>query len=106
MRLTLKLWRSDTGTDRLKAIEVLMLTKDDCKFCEEAKAILRRLGSEFQLQVSTADVGSPRGQALALDGGLLFPPGIVIDGRPFSYGRLSERKLRRELERISTGIRA
>ena len=26
-----------------------------------------------------------------------FPPGVLIDGEAFSYGRLSERKLRREL---------
>ena len=100
MRL-IKQWRSDTRTDCLNAIEVLLLTKDDCKFCEEAKTILRRLGDEFQLRISIDDIASPRGQALALDGGLLFPPGIVIDGRPFSYGRPSEKKLRRELERIA-----
>lgn len=29
----------------------------------------------------------------------MFPPGIFLDGEPFSYGRPSERKLRRELER-------
>lgn len=34
-----------------------------------------------------------------MKGGLLFPPGVLIDGEPFSYGRLSERKLRRELDR-------
>ena len=39
-------------------------------------------------------------QRLATQGGLLFPPGILIDGEPFSYGRLSERKLRRELDRL------
>ena len=90
----------------MNSIEVLLLTRDDCKFCEEAKAILRRLGDEFQLRVSTDDIGSPRGQASALEGGLLFPPGIVIDGRPFSYGRPSEKKIRRELERISAETRA
>lgn len=106
MRLIPKPWRSDASTDRLNAIEVLLLTKDDCTFCGEAKAILRRLGDEFLLRVSTDDIGSPRGLTLALQGGLLFPPAIVIDGRPFSYGRPSERKLRRELERISAGTRA
>ena len=86
----------------MKGIEVLLLTKDDCRFCDEAKGILHRLGGEFVLRVSTADIGSPRGQALALEGGLLFPPGIVIEGRPFSYGRPSEKKLRREFERLAT----
>jgi hypothetical protein len=31
--------------------------------------------------------------------GLLFPPGVLIDGQPFSYDRLSERKPRRKLDR-------
>jgi hypothetical protein len=29
----------------------------------------------------------------------MFAPGVLVDGEPFSYGRLSERKLRRELRR-------
>ena len=37
--------------------------------------------------------------ALAVHSGLLFPPGIFLDGEPFSYGRPSERRLRREIER-------
>ena len=41
---------------------------------------------------------SLEGQVLAERSGVLFPPGIFLDGEPFSYGRLSERKLRRELE--------
>ena len=93
----------DEGTRR---IEVLLLTQDDCKFCDEAKAIIGRLGEEFPLDGNTTEVSSPRGQAVALEGGLLFPPGIVIDGRPFSYGRPSERKLRRELERLTSSTLA
>jgi len=88
----------DDGT---RLIEVLLLTQDDCKFCDEAKAIFSRLGEEFPLNINTAELSSARGQKIALDGGLLFPPGIVIDGRPFSYGRPSEKKLRRELGRLS-----
>ena len=86
----------------MKAIEVLLLTKDDCRFCDEAKAILRRLGDDFPIRIKSTEIASPRGQALALQGGLLFAPGILIDGRPFSYGRPSEKKLRREFERISS----
>jgi len=29
----------------------------------------------------------------------MFPPGLFLDGEPFSYGRPSERKLRKALER-------
>jgi hypothetical protein len=35
--------------------------------------------------------------ALAAASGALFPPVVFVDGRPFSHGRLSERKLRKAL---------
>ncbi len=82
-----------------KRITILLLTQEHCGFCEQARDILNCLSREYWLSVSTLDMGSPEGQRLALEGGLLFPPGILIDGEPFSYGRLSERKLRRELDR-------
>ena len=78
---------------------ILILTQEHCGFCEQAQDILQRLSQEYWLSVSTLDMASPEGQRLAMQGGLLFPPGILIDGKPFSYGRLSERKLRRELDR-------
>lgn len=87
--------------DMVPVIEVVLLTQDDCKFCDDAKTVLGRLGREFRLRVDATDLNSTRGQALALEGGLLFPPGIVINGRPFSYGRPSEKRLRREFERLS-----
>ncbi len=80
-------------------MNVLLLTQEHCGFCAQAKETLDRLVVEYGLSVSTLDLGSPEGEALAVRGGLLFPPGIFLDGELFSYGRLSERKLRREIER-------
>ena len=82
-----------------KHFSMLILTQEHCGFCEQAQDILERLSREYWLSVSTLDMDSPEGQRLSMQGGLLFPPGILIDGKPFSYGRLSERKLRRELDR-------
>lgn len=78
---------------------VTLLTKADCPLCEQAKEVLGRLAGEFDLDVEVVDLGSERGSALAAGSGMAFPPGVVLDGEPFSYGRLSERKLRRALER-------
>jgi len=78
---------------------VLLLTQQDCSFCDQAKQLLNRLAAEYRISVTTLDLGSPEGQALAERGGVLFPPGIFVDGQAFSYGRPSERKLRREIER-------
>jgi glutaredoxin len=82
-------------------IRVTLLTRPDCGHCADAKRILDRLAGEFPLQLNSLDIDTAAGQALAMDGGLLFPPGIVIDERPFCYGRPSEGKLRREFERLA-----
>src|SRR6266852_375803 len=81
------------------AMNMLLLTQEHCGFCAQAKEILNRLAPEYGLSVSTLALDSPEGEALAVRSGILFPPGIFLDGEPFSYGRPSERKLRRELER-------
>lgn len=83
-------------------MDVLLLTREQCGFCAQAKELLARLSAEYGFSVSTLDVSSPDGEALAVRSGLLFPPGIFLDGEPFSYGRPSERKIRREIERRLT----
>jgi thiol-disulfide isomerase/thioredoxin len=80
-------------------MRVLLLTQDHCGFCDQAHEVLDRLAAEYGFEVSTIDIDSSEGLQLAERGGVLFPPGIFLDGEPFSYGRLSERKLRRELKR-------
>jgi hypothetical protein len=67
--------------------------------CELAKSILGRLGDEYPLSVTEIDLRSDEGRRLAADAGVLFAPGVLVDGSPFSHGRLSERKLRRLLDR-------
>lgn len=78
---------------------VTLLTQANCGACDDAKQVLKRLAAEFRFALETLDFGSAAGQELAERGGLWFPPGVVIDGEPFSYGRPSERALRRELAR-------
>ena len=80
-------------------MNVLLLTQKQCGFCTQAKEILDRLAPEYGFSVSTLDVSSPEGEALAVRSGILFPPGIFLDGEAFSYGRPSERRLRGEIER-------
>lgn len=86
-------------------IEVLILTKSDCDFCDLAKEILERISSEYALSVSATRFDSREGEALAIAHRALFPPVIFIDGEFFCYGRLSERRLRRELDRRSASAR-
>jgi thiol-disulfide isomerase/thioredoxin len=85
--------------DQHRSISVTLLTQTDCGYCDDAKEVLGRLAGEYPLRVSTVDLATPMGQQLAADGGVMFPPGIFVDGEPFSYGRPSERKLRKALAR-------
>lgn len=86
-------------------VEVTLLTAADCGHCEDAKRLLDQLAAEYPLQVATVDVASPHGQRLAGLGGVIFPPGIFLNGQPFSYGRPSRRKLRRALDQLRLPVR-
>lgn len=79
------------------AAEVTLLTQPDCALCDQAKTILGRLEQEGLLTVREVDLSGPAGQALAVRHGMLFAPGVLVAGQPFSHGRLSEKKLRRHL---------
>ena len=95
-------------TEPSRALEATLLTSQDCLLCHDTEALLNLLASEFPLVIMTVDAASPQGAALAERYGLAFTPGLILDGEPFGYGRLSERALRRELARrcsnTSTGL--
>jgi Glutaredoxin-like domain (DUF836) len=78
---------------------VTLLTRGDCKLCDQAKAVLANVARDHPLVVEEIDITTPAGAAQATDAGILFPPGVLVNGEPFSYGRLSERKLLRHLTR-------
>lgn len=84
-------------------IEVTLLTQPDCRFCEIATAVLGRVGADHPLTVNRIGLDSADGRALAARHGVLFAPGVLLDGDMFSYGRLSERRLRRHLARHYSG---
>jgi hypothetical protein len=80
---------------------ITLLTQADCALCEHAKSVLARVGADHPLQVTEIDLSSEPGRALAAQAGVLFAPGVLVDGRPFGHGRLSERRLRRALGRLT-----
>ena len=82
------------------SLDILMLVQGDCAFCDRAHEILDRLQREYPLSVRIVDIDSDEGHTQAQEGGVMFAPGVFIEGSPFSYGRLSERKLRKELDSL------
>ena len=77
---------------------VLLLTQD-CACCEQAKDVVRRVSADVPLAVDEVDLSTDLGTALAQEAGVLFAPGVFVDGLFLSHGRLSERKLRKALAR-------
>lgn len=80
-------------------VSITLLTREACEFCHDAEEIIARLSGEFALEVTRIDIDSEDGQQRAVREGILFPPGILLGERGFSYGRPSEKKLRKELQR-------
>lgn len=80
--------------------EVVLLTKEDCELCEHAKGVLGRLQPEFELRLREVALESEEGRDLAAGSGALFPPVLVVDGRPLFYGRLSQKRVRKALAAI------
>ncbi|MDQ6753468.1 MAG: thioredoxin family protein, partial [Actinomycetota bacterium] len=56
-----------------------------------------RLARDYPLEIREIGLDTEEGRGLAARAGVVFAPGILIDGDMFSYGRLSEKKLRRHL---------
>ena len=76
---------------------ITLLTQPSCTSCEHAKEVLARLTQEFPLQINEIGLATEEGLALAARHGVVFAPGVLVDGDMFSYGRLPEKKLRRYL---------
>lgn len=80
-------------------VEVTLLIQADCGLCEHAKQVLARVAADHRLTVTEISLATEEGRRLATEAQVVFAPGILLDGRPFAYGRLSERKLRKTLQR-------
>jgi hypothetical protein len=83
-------------------VPIVVLTQPACRLCDVAKDILARLGEHYRLSVTEISLDTEAGRRLAGQAVVMFAPGVLVDGQPFSYGRLSERKLRRLLDRRIT----
>ena len=73
---------------------LVLVTTEDCHFCERAQRLLRGLG----IDAREVDVESAEAATLAERGiPLSFLPVLTDGSRVVAYGRFSERRLRREL---------
>jgi glutaredoxin len=80
-------------------VQVTLLTQRHCALCDHAKDVLARVGQQYRLRITEASLDSEDGRQLAAYAGVVFAPGVLIEGQLFSFGRLSERRLVRDLDR-------
>ena len=73
---------------------LLLVTTDDCHFCERARDVLATL----EIEAREVAVDSDEARSLAQRGvPLVFLPVLTDGTRVIAYGRFSERHLRRAL---------
>ncbi len=85
-------------------VEVLLVTSPACHLCEMAKDVLGHLSGEYPLRWREIDMASPEGLFIILASRAPYPPVIVLAGEIYGYGRLSEKKLRRDLDHMMKGM--
>jgi glutaredoxin len=73
---------------------LLLIVSPDCYFCDEAREVLARLGlTAREIDLADDEAGELAGRGVPV---VFFP--VLWDGeRVITYGRFSERELRREL---------
>jgi hypothetical protein len=79
---------------------LVYLTTPDCAFCTDGRAVVQRLAREIGLMFAEIPWDSAQGRALVERDGAFFPPAVYLDDRLLGYGRLSERRLRKQLARV------
>lgn len=72
--------------------ELILVTTDDCHFCEHARAVLDAVGlTARELPVDSPEAGSLAARGLPL----AFLPVLTDGERVIAYGRFSARRLSR-----------
>jgi hypothetical protein len=81
--------------------DIVVLTSPACHLCEDALEALAELGREFPIRVREVGMETPEGRVLLRTHRPAMPPAVLVDGFPFSAGRLPRKKLRRLLEQAA-----
>lgn len=79
-------------------IDIVLVTSESCHLCEKAKDALAELSQDYPLQVRTVDIMDPLGSRLARETRAPFPPLLFVNGELHGHGRLSPRRLQRQLD--------
>lgn len=80
-----------------RTVRVTYVTSPDCHYCEHGRTVLAELGERVPLDVREVTLDSDEGRQLLVTHRFAFPPAVIVDGRLLGHGRLSPRRLARQL---------
>jgi hypothetical protein len=87
----------DSTSRAPNTVAVTVVHSPACHFCDDARAALTDLATEFPLTVEFVDCTEPRGAALIREHRAGMYPLVLVDGAYLSAGRLPRKKLRAQL---------
>ncbi len=94
---TYQLAHADAGTQATTLPTVTVLVTTGCHYCEDARRELSARAERGELELVVVELESAQGQALQAAHRPGMFPLVLLDGKPFSIGRLPRRKLDRAL---------
>jgi hypothetical protein len=78
-------------------IQISLIESPGCHLCADAHVALEDLGTRYRLTLRSVDASSPEGLELVMRHRPALQPLVLVNGKPFSAGRLPRRKLERYL---------
>lgn len=82
-------------------ITIKFITSVGCIECDQAKTILQDVKSIFNnINIEEIDVMSQKGISMVTKYGIMANPGIIINNKLFSVGKLNKQKLLLHLKNV------
>lgn len=75
-------------------IEITIITVEGCHTCKEAKDLLNKLKSDYELKIEEIDADSDEGQEIVKEHGIRSAPAIFVNDELFSSGHVTEDELK------------
>ncbi len=88
----------------MSTMQLIFVAKADCHNCERVRHVLASVQHEYRhVDIREVDPDEPEGRSLALRYGLMFLPALIVNERLRLVGEISEKEIRREVEKGHKG---
>ena len=85
----------------MKTVEVIFVTEGNCPYCNGVRTVLSKIRHEYRhLAIDEVHPDSPSGRSIAAEHGLPALPALVVNGHLRLAGEITEKLVRRELEKV------